>query len=158
MACGTALSDVSSSPHTPVAPVAAPPQIPASPRAVVLMVHGCSGTAFNFWAQGPTCQQCRGMPEQMSHTMQALRLGYAGAPPWCLPASALWRDALPASTAASWPPLATHLRLPACAEPDASLPAVIAVSSLDTSTGCWSFNEDSPDVRDLLKEWLEEHK
>lgn len=55
-----------------------PWQIPPNPRAVVLMIHGCAGTAFNWWPQSASCNNCRGMPEQMSHTIQALARGYAG--------------------------------------------------------------------------------
>ena len=42
------------------------------------MIHGCAGTAFNWWPQSASCNNCRGMPEQMSHTIQALARGYAG--------------------------------------------------------------------------------
>lgn len=44
----------------------------------MLMIHGCAGTAFNWWPQSAACNNCRGMPEQMSHTIQALARGYAG--------------------------------------------------------------------------------
>lgn len=38
--------------------------------------------------------------------------------------------------------------------PSLPIPAVIAISAGDMSTGCWSWNDDSGDVRDLLKSWL----
>ncbi|KAI7842893.1 hypothetical protein COHA_003405 [Chlorella ohadii] len=87
-------------------------QIPPNPRAVVLMIHGCAGTAFNWWPQSASCNNCRGMPEQMSHTIQALARGYA----------------------------------------------VLAVSAGDMNTGCWSWNDDAEDVRDLVKAWLDKTK
>lgn len=53
-------------------------QVPDSPRGVVALFHGCVGSGSNYWPQSAACAECRGMPEQMSHTLQALRRGYAG--------------------------------------------------------------------------------
>lgn len=49
---------------------------------MVLLVHGCVSSGYNYWPQSDACDECRGMPEQMSHTMQALKRGYAGWPEW----------------------------------------------------------------------------
>lgn len=43
------------------------------------MVHGCAHSGLNWWPQSAACNLCRGLPEQISHTLQALRRGYAGA-------------------------------------------------------------------------------
>ena len=53
-------------------------QIPDSPRGVVLMIHGCVHSGYNWWPQSESCPECRGLPEELSHTVQALRRGYAG--------------------------------------------------------------------------------
>ncbi|PSC72576.1 hypothetical protein C2E20_4286 [Micractinium conductrix] len=87
-------------------------QIPPSPRAVVLLIHGCAHSARNFWPESEACRECRGLPEQLSHTLQAMRRGYA----------------------------------------------VISVNSVDTKTGCWGFWEDCYDVRDLMLQFLKQHK
>lgn len=60
-------------------------------------------------------------------------------------------------------PIAQTMRgLVPCARPTHIQPpprtAVIAISSLDRSTGCWSYNEDVADVRDLVQEWLQLHR
>lgn len=38
----------------------------------------CSFCRYNYWPQSEACPECRGLPEEMSHTLQALRRGYAG--------------------------------------------------------------------------------
>lgn len=53
-------------------------QVPDSPRGVAAFFHGCVGAGSNYWPQSTTCPECRGLPEQLSHTLQALRRGYAG--------------------------------------------------------------------------------
>ncbi|KAL4443430.1 hypothetical protein ABPG75_011167 [Micractinium tetrahymenae] len=52
-------------------------QIPDQPRATVLLIHGCASGAYNYWPQSDACPGCRGLPEQMSHVVQALQRGYA---------------------------------------------------------------------------------
>lgn len=52
-------------------------QIPDQPRATALLIHGCASGAYNFWPQSDACPGCRGLPEQMSHVVQALQRGYA---------------------------------------------------------------------------------
>lgn len=37
-----------------------------------------------------------------------------------------------------------------------TLLAVIAISSLDRETGCWSFWDDCFDVIDIIQEWRED--
>jgi hypothetical protein len=83
-------------------------QIPKNPRGTVLFVHGCVHSGYNYFPQSKQCNACRGLPEQLSHSLQALRRGYA----------------------------------------------VIAISSADRDTGCWSWNEDGWDVAQLLKGFL----
>ncbi|EFN55356.1 hypothetical protein CHLNCDRAFT_134385 [Chlorella variabilis] len=85
-------------------------QVPENPRAVVFLAHGCVHSAHNYWPQSEECPECRGLPEELSHTLQALKLGYA----------------------------------------------VIAISSLDRETGCWSFWDDCFDVIDIIQEWRED--
>ena len=52
--------------------------IPDSPRGVVLMIHGCVHSGYNFFPQSDSCPECRGLPEELSHTAQALKRGHAG--------------------------------------------------------------------------------
>lgn len=59
-------------------------QIPDQPRATALLIHGCASGAYNFWPQSDACPGCRGLPEQMSHVVQALQRGYAGGKFLCL--------------------------------------------------------------------------
>ncbi|KAI7844116.1 hypothetical protein COHA_002255 [Chlorella ohadii] len=83
-------------------------QVPKNPRGTIVFVHGCVHSGYNYFPQSKECNACRGLPEQLSHTLQALRRGYA----------------------------------------------VIAISSVDRDTGCWSWNEDGWDVAELLKGFL----
>lgn len=85
-------------------------QVPENPRGAVLFAHGCVHSGYNFWPESEACPECRGLPEEMSHTLQALRRGYA----------------------------------------------VIAISSLDRKTGCFSFWDDCFDVADIVTEWSDE--
>jgi hypothetical protein len=61
-----------------LAPPCPPLQIPDSPRGVVMMIHGCKSSGYNWFPQSDACRECRGLPEQLSHTLQALNRGYAG--------------------------------------------------------------------------------
>lgn len=47
----------------------------------MFLAHGCVHSAHNYWPQSEECPECRGLPEELSHTLQALKLGYAGGPP-----------------------------------------------------------------------------
>ncbi len=38
----------------------------------------CVHSGYNYWPYSADCEECRGLPEELSHTLQALRLGYAG--------------------------------------------------------------------------------
>ena len=69
------------------APPALPPQpqarlarlqVPEDPVGAVFLAHGCVHSAYNYWPQSEACPECRGLPEELSHTLQALKLGYAG--------------------------------------------------------------------------------
>lgn len=85
-------------------------QVPDKPRGAVLFAHGCVHSGYNYWPQSEACPECRGLPEEMSHTLQALRRGYA----------------------------------------------VIAISSMDRKTGCFSFWDDCFNVADIVQEWRDE--
>lgn len=52
--------------------------MPKDPKGAVFLAHGCVHSAYNFWPQSDACPECRGLPEELSHTLQALKLGYAG--------------------------------------------------------------------------------
>jgi hypothetical protein len=43
-----------------------------------MMIHGCKSSGYNWFPQSDACRECRGLPEQLSHTLQALNRGYAG--------------------------------------------------------------------------------
>ncbi|KAL4428341.1 hypothetical protein ABPG75_002430 [Micractinium tetrahymenae] len=85
-------------------------QVPDNPRGAVLFAHGCVHSGYNYWPQSEACPECRGLPEEMSHTLQALRRGYA----------------------------------------------VIAISSMDRKTGCYSFWDDCFNVADIVQEWRDD--
>ncbi|KAL4858871.1 Gamma-glutamyl hydrolase A [Chlorella vulgaris] len=84
--------------------------VPKEPRGAVFLAHGCVHSGYNYWPESDACPDCRGLPEELSHTLQALKLGYA----------------------------------------------VIAISSLDRETGCWSFWDDCFDVWDIISDWRSE--
>lgn len=52
-------------------------QVPPNPRGTVIFIHACVHSGYNYWPYSPDCEECRGLPEELSHTLQALRLGYA---------------------------------------------------------------------------------
>ncbi|PSC69850.1 Secretion-regulating guanine nucleotide exchange factor [Micractinium conductrix] len=52
-------------------------QVPENPKGAVLFAHGCVHSGYNYFPQSDACPDCRGLPEEMSHTLQALRRGYA---------------------------------------------------------------------------------
>ncbi|KAL4443431.1 hypothetical protein ABPG75_011168 [Micractinium tetrahymenae] len=52
-------------------------QVPKNPRGTVVFIHACVHSGYNYWPYSPDCEECRGLPEELSHTLQALRLGYA---------------------------------------------------------------------------------
>ncbi|KAI7840034.1 hypothetical protein COHA_006240 [Chlorella ohadii] len=52
-------------------------QVPKNPRATVVFIHGCAHSGYNYWPQSEECDECRGLPEEMSHVLQALRRNYA---------------------------------------------------------------------------------
>ena len=158
------------------APACTGMQIPDSPRGVVLMVHGCVHSGYNYWPQSDLCPECRGLPEELSHTMQALKLGYAGAAARQGGAAGLRsRLLLPLAPLPAALPLLMHLPCalicafsphptppPACLALPAwprlpCLPAVLAVSSLDRKTGCWSYWNEVFDVLEILQDWRGEY-
>ncbi len=113
----------------------------------------------------------------MSHTLQALRRSYAGdLVPWVakqhiMPCkgegtapSAFAQLAvcclLAGSALASAPSASCHVLLSkqtCCCDPAIAVPlpasAVIAISSLDRKTGCFSFWDDCFDVAEIIQEW-----
>lgn len=54
----------------------------------MFLAHGCVHSGYNYWPESDACPDCRGLPEELSHTLQALKLGYAGA---CISGASLWR-------------------------------------------------------------------
>lgn len=52
-------------------------EIPQAPVGVLALFHGCAHSAHDFWYRQPGCEQCSGLPGEVSHTKQALALGYA---------------------------------------------------------------------------------
>ncbi|KAJ4729058.1 Secretion-regulating guanine nucleotide exchange factor [Melia azedarach] len=52
-------------------------QIPDSPKAVLLLAHGCNGRAVNFWDRSPNCPKCIGLPEERLLVLHALARRFA---------------------------------------------------------------------------------
>jgi len=53
-------------------------QIPATPRGTLFVFPGCTRTGYGYWPYGAGgCQECAGMPEDVSAAKQALARGYA---------------------------------------------------------------------------------
>ncbi|KAL4429167.1 hypothetical protein ABPG77_010146 [Micractinium sp. CCAP 211/92] len=52
-------------------------QVPKNARGTVVFIHACVHSGYNYWPYSADCEECRGLPEELSHTLQALRLGYA---------------------------------------------------------------------------------
>ena len=52
-------------------------EVPQDPKAVLLMLHGCGESAYDLWPRSDACPECRGMPEELAMTKQALARGYA---------------------------------------------------------------------------------
>ncbi|CAM6096206.1 unnamed protein product [Calypogeia fissa] len=52
-------------------------QIPSHPKAILIFAHGASQNSFEFFDQGPNCEQCYGLPESRAVALEALRRRYA---------------------------------------------------------------------------------
>ncbi|CAM6126981.1 unnamed protein product [Calypogeia fissa] len=52
-------------------------QIPSHPKAILLFTHGHSMNSFDYFDQGPNCEQCYGSPETRTVVLEALRRRYA---------------------------------------------------------------------------------
>jgi len=52
-------------------------QIPSNAKGLVVFFPGCARFPYGFWPKSATSPECCGMPEDVSHTKQALRKGYA---------------------------------------------------------------------------------
>lgn len=52
-------------------------QIPARPKAVLFLAHGCSCKATFFWDKHPQCEKCSGVPEERTLVIKALQSSYA---------------------------------------------------------------------------------
>lgn len=52
-------------------------QVPASPRAVMFLAHGCNCKASFFWDKHVECPTCSGAPEERAFVIKLLRRGYA---------------------------------------------------------------------------------
>ena len=51
-------------------------QIPSNAKGLVIFFPGCARSARGFWPKSPSHPECAGMPEDVSHTKQALAKGY----------------------------------------------------------------------------------
>jgi len=51
-------------------------QLLPSPRAVLLLAHGCSHSGTDFWPPSPACPNCLGLPEEKRIASAALEAGY----------------------------------------------------------------------------------
>ncbi|KAK8952088.1 hypothetical protein KSP39_PZI003439 [Platanthera zijinensis] len=52
-------------------------QVPESPKAVLLLAHGCNGKASNFWDASSSCPNCVGLPEERLLVLHALERKFA---------------------------------------------------------------------------------
>ncbi|KAL4441476.1 hypothetical protein ABPG77_001980 [Micractinium sp. CCAP 211/92] len=52
-------------------------EVPQAPVGVLAFFHGCAHNAYDLWPPQLGCEECRGLPGEVSHTKQALSLGYA---------------------------------------------------------------------------------
>ncbi|CAM6093603.1 unnamed protein product [Calypogeia fissa] len=52
-------------------------QIPFHPKAILIFAHGDGMYSFEFFDQGPNCEQCYGFPESRVVALEALRRWYA---------------------------------------------------------------------------------
>ncbi|KAL4444235.1 hypothetical protein ABPG75_011972 [Micractinium tetrahymenae] len=52
-------------------------EVPQAPVGVLAFFHGCAHNAYDLWPPQEGCKECRGLPGELSHTKQALSLGYA---------------------------------------------------------------------------------
>ena len=52
-------------------------QIPPQAKGLVVFFPGCARFPYGVWPKSATCPECCGMPQDVSHTKQALRKGYA---------------------------------------------------------------------------------
>ena len=52
-------------------------QIPTNPKGLVVHLPGCARFNKGFWPASSSAPECYGMPEEVSHTKQVLRKGYA---------------------------------------------------------------------------------
>ncbi|KAG0488966.1 hypothetical protein HPP92_007777 [Vanilla planifolia] len=52
-------------------------QFPDSPKAALLIAHGCNGRAANFWDKSSGCPMCVGLPEERLLVLHALERKFA---------------------------------------------------------------------------------
>lgn len=52
-------------------------EVPASPKGVLFVAHGCNHAATDWWPASPRCPTCVGLPEERIIRKAALRRGYA---------------------------------------------------------------------------------
>lgn len=48
----------------------------SSPRGLVLLLHGCSHSATDFWPRSKYCETCTGLPEETKIVSELVRTGY----------------------------------------------------------------------------------
>ncbi|CAM6115645.1 unnamed protein product [Calypogeia fissa] len=52
-------------------------QIPSNPKAILILTHGGTMNSFEYFDQGPNCEQCYGLPESRAVALEALKRRYA---------------------------------------------------------------------------------
>ena len=52
-------------------------EVPAEPKGVLLVAHGCNHQGGDFWPPSPRCRHCLGLPEEGVVRAAALRRGFA---------------------------------------------------------------------------------
>ena len=52
-------------------------EVPAKPKGVLFVAHGCNHQGSDFWPPSPRCRHCLGLPEEGLVRAAALRRGYA---------------------------------------------------------------------------------
>ena len=52
-------------------------EVPANPKGVLFVAHGCNHQGSDFWLPSPRCRHCLGLPEEGVVRATALKRGYA---------------------------------------------------------------------------------
>ena len=52
-------------------------EVPASPKGVLLLCYGCNHQGSDFWPASDRCQDCLGLPGEVTLRTAAIKHGYA---------------------------------------------------------------------------------